>query len=83
MSATDSTSEASRGAPTLIPVRSHDLLAASVDNDKLTALTIRWKAARANKQRELLILKTQIETMELLIGELEDKIDEQPNPNRK
>ena len=58
------------------------LLAAGVDKGRLLGLVIRWKAERAVKQREMLILKTEIETMELLIGELEDKIDERPNPNR-
>ena len=47
--------------------------------EKLQYRVEKWKATKANKQREMLILKTEIETMELLIGETEDIINDERN----
>lgn len=51
----------------------------AVNRDKLKYRVEKWKATKSNKQREMLILKTEIETMELLIGETEDIINDERN----
>jgi hypothetical protein len=59
-----------------MPVGSGDLL--GVNRDKLQYRIEKWKAEKANKQREMLILKTEAETLERTIGEIEDILN-QPN----
>ena len=39
----------------------------------------KWKAEKANKQREMLILKTEVETLERTIGEIEDILNQTNN----
>jgi hypothetical protein len=50
-----------------------------VNRDKLQYRLEKWKAERLNKQREMLILKTEVETLERVIGETEDIINDKRN----
>ena len=50
-----------------------------VNRDKLQYRIEKWKAERSNKQREMLILKTEVETLERVIGETEDIINDKRN----
>lgn len=52
----------------------HSGVLLGADVEKLKYRIGKWKAERANKQREMLILKSEIDTMERLIGEMEDII---------
>lgn len=70
---TNPTSEL-QGVP---PVGSTALL--GVNHDKLKYRVEKWKSEKANKQREMLILKTEVETLERVIGETEDIINDKRN----
>jgi predicted nucleic acid-binding Zn-ribbon protein len=57
-----------------------ELLKSEADNcDKLQYRIEKWKAEKANKQREMLILKTEVETLERTIGEIEDILNQTNN----
>ena len=60
-----------------VPIGSGAVL--GVNRDKLQYRLEKWKADKANKQREMLILKTEVETLERVIGETEDIINDKRN----